>query len=100
MAGEILFLDATVLLTATGSLRPGHRQAHRLFEEPAEVATRLRELVAAHRIRGKAVHDAGIVATMQAHGIRHAIPENGKDFARFAGITTLSIGETVSDPST
>ena len=66
-----------------------------LFEETATVALRLRELVGAHCIRGKGVHDANIVATMVVHRILCLITENGKDFARFEGIRTLSIDEIV-----
>lgn len=150
MAGEVLFLDTNVLLTATDALRPHHGQAQQLFqeagsrgfhlavsgqilreylavatrpatlnglgleipdavanverfleftnlfEETAMVALRLRELVGTRSIRGKAVHDANIVATMLVHRIPCLITQNGKDFARFEGIKTLSIAEIVS----
>lgn len=38
---------------------------------------------------GKQIHDANIVATMQAHGIRRLLTFNTADFARFAHLLTL-----------
>jgi predicted nucleic acid-binding protein len=35
-------------------------------------------------VGGKQVHDANIVATMQAHGLRRLLTYNTADFARFA----------------
>jgi hypothetical protein len=38
---------------------------------------------------GAQIHDANIVATMQAYGIQRLLTENVADFARFAGVITL-----------
>lgn len=40
-------------------------------------------------INGKQVHDANIVATMQAHGIRHLLTYNASDFRRYAEWITI-----------
>ncbi len=38
---------------------------------------------------GKQVHDANIVATMQAYTIQHLLTHNVSDFNRFAGLITI-----------
>ena len=38
---------------------------------------------------GKQVHEANIVATMQAHGLRRLLTHNVGDFARFGGIVNV-----------
>ncbi len=50
---------------------------------------RLLELLAEHPNAGKQVHDANIVATMHAHGVRRLLTFNTNDFRRFAGIIDL-----------
>jgi hypothetical protein len=41
---------------------------------------------------GRQIHDANIVATMQAHGIRRLLTHNGSDFQRYsAHITVLPL---------
>jgi predicted nucleic acid-binding protein len=46
-------------------------------------------LVATLRIRGKQVHDARIVATMQAHGIAHVLTLNVADYRPYPGIEAV-----------
>src|SRR5947209_3401934 len=41
-------------------------------------------LVVQYQVTGKAVHDAQLVASMRAHGIRHLLTLNVADFARYA----------------
>ncbi len=48
-----------------------------------------RSLVVAQSVQGRQVHDARLVALMQAHGITHILTLNGKDFARYPGITVI-----------
>jgi predicted nucleic acid-binding protein len=48
-----------------------------------------RSLVVAYSVKGKQVHDARLVAQMQAHGITHILTLNVADFARYPGITVL-----------
>jgi hypothetical protein len=40
-------------------------------------------------IGGRQVHDADIVATMQAHGLRRPLTHNAGDFARLATIIDI-----------
>ena len=59
-------------------------------DQPESVSVRLRELTAAHGLRGKRIHDANVVATMLVHGIRRLITENTRDFAVFDEIETTT----------
>ncbi len=66
-----------------------------MYSETEEVPGRLRQLALAHDIHGKRLHDANIVATMEAHGIRALVTQNADDFAPFVGIAILSITDAV-----
>jgi predicted nucleic acid-binding protein len=59
-----------------------------LSERPA-VYPIWRQLVVAHGVQGKQVHDARLAALMLAHGITHILTLNGADFARFPGIVPV-----------
>ena len=60
-------------------------------DEPESVTARLRQLTAAHDLKGKRIHDANVVATMLVHGIRRLITENTRDFAVFDEIETSTV---------
>jgi predicted nucleic acid-binding protein len=57
--------------------------------EDAEITDRLFELLLRIPAGGKHIHDANIVATMQATGITHLLTENTSDFARYAGLINV-----------
>lgn len=68
----------------------------RYFEERFQVADdtpavteQLLQLLANHKLGGKQVHDANIVATMKAYGITTLLTHNAKDFERFAEIIMI-----------
>lgn len=46
-----------------------------------------------HRLGGGRIHDAGIVATMLAHGIGAIVTQNTRDFAGFREIRPLALPE-------
>jgi predicted nucleic acid-binding protein len=56
-------------------------------------------LVTKHKVQGKQVHDAHLVAAMQTHSIEHLLTLNAEDFKRYAEITPVHPGEvsTVSE---
>ena len=58
--------------------------------EPSDIGPRWRRLVNKHRVRGRQVHDARLVAFMEAHGLTNLLTLNAADFARFPGVTCLS----------
>ena len=55
----------------------------RVAEDGPDVAQQLHALLAVGDTRGKQIHDANVVATMLAHGIRTLLTDNLGDFARW-----------------
>ena len=55
----------------------------RIAEDGPAVTANLLALLTTIPIGGKQVHDANIVATMQAYGLRRLLTHNTADFARF-----------------
>jgi predicted nucleic acid-binding protein len=64
----------------------GFQTQFRIAEDGPTVTANLPTLLATIAIGGKQVHDANIVATMQAHGLRRLLTHNTADFARFGAI--------------
>ena len=60
-----------------------------IAEDNPQVTERLLALMEQIPTGGRQVHDANIVATMQAYGIRHLLTHNTDDFKRFSGLITL-----------
>jgi predicted nucleic acid-binding protein len=58
-------------------------------DEQAEVTAKLLTLLDAIALGGKQVHDANIVATMQAYDIPTLLTHNTTDFARFSSLIGL-----------
>lgn len=58
-------------------------------EDNATVTANLLVLLNSIGAGGKQVHDANIIATMQAHGITKLLTYNVLDFARFASIVDV-----------
>ena len=61
----------------------------RVCDEGPAVTAGLLALLSSIPVAGKQVHDANVVATMQAYGIRRLLTHNTSDFARFAGLITV-----------
>jgi predicted nucleic acid-binding protein len=59
------------------------RTAFRVAEERASAFDRLIEILSAHRVAGRQIHDANIVATMLDCGVRRLLTFNAADFQRF-----------------
>lgn len=85
------------LTPAQADTHLGHieRQFPLLLESSHSYA-RWRGLLITHSVRGVQVHDARIAALMQANGITHILTYNGRDFARYPGITALSPADVVA----
>ena len=58
-------------------------------EDTAHVTQHLLALMEQFSIGGKQVHDANIVATMQAYGIKQLFTHNKKDFDRFSSLISV-----------
>ena len=61
----------------------------RVAEDGPVVTSHLLTLLSTIAIGGKQVHDANIVATIQAYGIPKLLTHNTADFARFASVVTV-----------
>jgi len=61
----------------------------RVVVDTEQILSNLINLVQNIRMGGKQIHDANIVATMQAYGITHLLTHNTADFARFAHLITV-----------
>ena len=59
-----------------------------LYDSPVVLA-RLRRLVVDHRVTGKSIHDARLVATMLVNGVTHVLTINSVDFQRYPGIVII-----------
>jgi predicted nucleic acid-binding protein len=61
--------------------------AFALLNETEETVYHLRDLAERYQVRGKAIHDANVVAVMLAHGVTRLMTYNSDDFRRFQEIT-------------
>jgi predicted nucleic acid-binding protein len=57
-----------------------------------------RRLVIANNVRGAQVHDARLVAIMQAYGVPRILTQNQPDFLRYAGIEAVHPGQVQPSP--
>ena len=60
-----------------------------MLPDSPEVFTRWLELVRQLPVRGKRVHDARLVAVLQAHSIEHLLTFNTADFAAFSFLSVI-----------
>jgi predicted nucleic acid-binding protein len=60
-----------------------------IADETAVVTANLLNLISTVPVSGKQVHDANVVATMQAYGIQRLLTHNTGDFARFGSLITV-----------
>ena len=82
-------------LTAAQSLDnvAAFKERMNLLNENDRVHESLMGLVRRHKLKGKRIHDANIVATMAAHGIERLITADVKDYKIFKGIMVQAPGE-------
>ena len=65
------------------------RSHFRVAAVTPQVTDNLLMLMEKIRVGGKQVHDANIVATMIASGVRHLLTHNASDFKRFSKFVTI-----------
>jgi predicted nucleic acid-binding protein len=65
------------------------RTQFRIADERPSVLERLIEILLAHRVAGRQVHDANIVATMLDCGVHRLLTFNGADFQRFVPLIEI-----------
>ena len=61
-----------------------------VLQETDDAFERLLALVGTYDVKGKAIHDAQVVATMLAHGVTPLATYNQSDFTRYTEITLES----------
>jgi len=69
-----------------------------LLPDIPAVHTEWRRLVVSAGVSGKQVHDARLVAVMQAHGVTRLMTLNGSDFRRYAGISVIHPPQVTATP--
>ena len=69
------------------------QQRYLVLTETVESHNLWLALLGRHRLRGKVIHDANLVATMLAHQVTSLLTNNARDFAVFApeGLTVLPL---------
>ena len=70
-----------------------------LLPDSPDIFTHWLELVKRLPIHGKRVHDARLVAVLQAHTVEHLITFNTSDFAAFSSIVSLVDPRSLVAPS-
>lgn len=60
-----------------------------VLDDPPGLYREWRQLVVAHGVQGKQVHDCRLAALMKSVGITHILTLNGLDFARYPFLTPL-----------
>jgi predicted nucleic acid-binding protein len=60
-----------------------------LIEDTPDIFVRWLQLVVAVGVNGRQVHDARLVAVMEAHAITHLLSFNVDDFRRYRSITVI-----------
>jgi predicted nucleic acid-binding protein len=68
----------------------GFRREFDVLHDPPEVLDLWLDIVAAHNLKGKRIHDAHLLATMKANGVFRLLTFNAADFPPEAGILILS----------
>ncbi|HKB02334.1 MAG TPA: PIN domain-containing protein [Gemmataceae bacterium] len=63
--------------------------AFSILEDGPAVTTELLTLLPTVTLGGQQVHDANVVATMAAHGVRRLLTNNVADFTRFASVIAI-----------
>ena len=63
-----------------------------LLEEPPAVVDLWLDLVVVHGLKGKRIHDAHLLATMQANGVARLLTFNAADFPAESGVSILTPG--------
>jgi predicted nucleic acid-binding protein len=64
-------------------------QVYRIADETEQVSANLYRLMETTSLGGKQIHDANIVATMQAYNIERLFTLNTVDFSRFESLITM-----------
>ena len=81
--GLALSIDETTRHVAT------FQRVFTLLADTPDIFLEWERLVEQHRVIGRRVHDARLVAAMKVHNVTHLITFNTDDFKRYDGITIV-----------
>ena len=74
------------------------RERFAFLPDSPDIFTRWLELVTQFPVRGKRVHDARLVAVLQAHGVEHLVTFNTADFAGFPFLSLIKPAWLINAP--
>jgi hypothetical protein len=74
------------------------RERFPMLPDSPEVFARWLELVQRFPVHGKRVHDARLVAVLQAHAVEHLLSFNTPDFAAFPFLSLFDPRQLVDTP--
>jgi len=63
----------------------------RVLDETGDTSIQLEGLIERHRLKGKRIHDANLVATMQTHGLNQLATLNTADFRIFKTVEHVKL---------
>lgn len=66
-----------------------------LLPDEQGIFSHWRSLVLGHAVKGKAAHDARLVASMLHHGVKNIVSFNKSDFSRFSSIAVHTPEEII-----
>lgn len=69
----------------------------RVADDTAETTERLFSLIETFDVKGRAIHDANLVATMQTLGVRRLLTHNVSDVQRYASAGLIDIVPLLRD---
>ena len=69
------------------------RNRFRVLDEPPGVVDIWLDIVGAHGLKGKRIHDAHLLATMKANGVTRLLTCNAADFPTESGVSILTPGD-------
>ena len=82
--GLSLSVDETAAHVAT------FKKVFTLLPDTPDIFPEWERLVEQHKVIGRQVHDARLVAVMKVHNVAHLLTFNTDDFKRYDGITAVS----------
>jgi predicted nucleic acid-binding protein len=77
-------------VTDAGRAIGGFRREFDLLHDPPEVPDLWLDIVTAHDLKGKRIHDAHLLATMKANGVTRLLTCNAADFPPEPGFSILT----------
>ncbi|HVS73314.1 MAG TPA: PIN domain-containing protein [Phycisphaerae bacterium] len=72
------------------------RASFGLLTEPVDILQTWLELITKHAVKGKAAHDARLVALMICYGVNRILTTNTSDFSRYSEVRAISADDVLA----